>query len=85
MKAPYLPSFSDNLKKSRLPTIPGVVPDLRSLPTGCRFQDRCPDVVVRCRREEPSLLEFWDRHRDDADFWMDGIVRDVDLGGRGGR
>ena len=40
----------------RLPTIEGVVPDLRDLPVGCRFQDRCPDVIDICRSEEPELL-----------------------------
>jgi oligopeptide/dipeptide ABC transporter ATP-binding protein len=39
----------------RLPTIEGIVPDLRALPTGCRFQDRCPLVFERCRTEEPAL------------------------------
>ncbi len=52
-----VPSFGDNSKKARLPTIPGVVPDLRHLPLGCRFRDRCPDVVERCSTEEPKLLE----------------------------
>jgi cytochrome c biogenesis protein CcmG/thiol:disulfide interchange protein DsbE len=31
---------------------------------------------VPCKEEEPSLLEFWDRHEDDPSFWMVGIVRD---------
>jgi oligopeptide/dipeptide ABC transporter ATP-binding protein len=52
-----VPSYGDNAVQKRLPTIPGVVPDLRDLPKGCRFQDRCPDVVDRCRREEPALLD----------------------------
>jgi oligopeptide/dipeptide ABC transporter ATP-binding protein len=39
----------------RLPTIPGIVPDLRSLPPGCRFQDRCERVTDVCRSEEPEL------------------------------
>jgi oligopeptide/dipeptide ABC transporter ATP-binding protein len=52
-----VPSYADNAQKTRLPTIPGVVPDLRDLPKGCRFQDRCPDVVDRCRVDEPPLEE----------------------------
>ncbi|UCF48091.1 MAG: peptide ABC transporter ATP-binding protein, partial [Myxococcales bacterium] len=39
----------------RLPTIPGIVPDLRTLPTGCRFQDRCDRVGEACLAEEPAL------------------------------
>ncbi len=57
-----VPSYGDNAEQKRLPTIPGVVPDLRHLPEGCRFQDRCPDVVDRCRVEEPPLDEV-DGHR----------------------
>ena len=42
----------------RLPTIPGIVPDLRTLPTGCRFQDRCDLVSDVCRAEEPTLRQL---------------------------
>ncbi len=37
---------------TRLPTIPGMVPDLAHLPKGCAFADRCPKVQARCRQEE---------------------------------
>jgi oligopeptide/dipeptide ABC transporter ATP-binding protein len=50
-----VPSYADNARRPRLPTIPGVVPDLRKLPPGCRFRDRCELVVDRCKREEPAL------------------------------
>jgi oligopeptide/dipeptide ABC transporter ATP-binding protein len=50
-----VPSYGDNRKARRLPTIQGVVPDLRRLPPGCRFQDRCGDVFDRCAKEEPPL------------------------------
>ncbi len=39
----------------RLPTIAGIVPDLRSLPPGCRFQDRCERATAECRADEPEL------------------------------
>ncbi len=42
--------------KKRLPTIAGMVPDLRKLPRGCRFQERCPLVMDVCRKEEPPLV-----------------------------
>jgi oligopeptide/dipeptide ABC transporter ATP-binding protein len=38
-----------------LPTIPGDVPDLLAVPTGCAFAPRCPQVFERCRREAPRL------------------------------
>ncbi|MFW6051259.1 MAG: ABC transporter ATP-binding protein [Myxococcota bacterium] len=50
-----VPSFEDGVRRKRLATIPGVVPDLRELPSGCRFQGRCPDVVDACRQAEPPL------------------------------
>jgi len=42
-------------KKSRLNTIPGIVPSLLELPVGCRFSDRCPHVHEPCRKWEPPL------------------------------
>jgi len=39
-----------------LPTIPGVVPDLLTPPSGCRFHPRCSFAFDRCRIEEPKLL-----------------------------
>lgn len=40
---------------SRLQTIPGLVPNLLNLPTGCRFQDRCSRITDRCKQIEPDL------------------------------
>jgi oligopeptide/dipeptide ABC transporter ATP-binding protein len=42
----------------RLPTIRGMVPDLRKLPAGCRFQDRCDLATEVCRVEEPALQQL---------------------------
>ncbi|MEW6350775.1 MAG: ABC transporter ATP-binding protein [Thermodesulfobacteriota bacterium] len=39
----------------RLHVIAGMVPDLRRLPKGCPFQDRCPEVIDICK--EPPVLE----------------------------
>jgi oligopeptide/dipeptide ABC transporter ATP-binding protein len=43
--------------KARLDAIPGTVPSPGSFPAGCRFQDRCPLVIDKCRGEEPPLTE----------------------------
>ncbi|HLZ18291.1 MAG TPA: ABC transporter ATP-binding protein [Smithellaceae bacterium] len=40
-----------------LKTIPGAVPSLYDLPSGCRFADRCHLVMDQCRKHEPQLLE----------------------------
>ncbi|MBI2389837.1 MAG: ABC transporter ATP-binding protein [Deltaproteobacteria bacterium] len=47
---------STGARPRRLPTIEGMVPDLRELPKGCRFQDRCGYVIDKCREIEPELL-----------------------------
>lgn len=39
-------------------TIPGIVPDLLSLPSGCRFSDRCERAEEDCRRTEPRSNAF---------------------------
>jgi oligopeptide/dipeptide ABC transporter ATP-binding protein len=43
------------IKKNRLETIPGIVPNLLYLPVGCRFQERCSHVIDACRVKEPDL------------------------------
>ena len=50
-----MPSRSKG-RGTRLSTIGGSVPNLRALPQGCRFSDRCPAVHQRCREAEPPLL-----------------------------
>jgi oligopeptide/dipeptide ABC transporter ATP-binding protein len=42
-------------RKTRLTTIEGVVPNLRDLPAGCRFQNRCPYAEPRCAAAAPPL------------------------------
>jgi oligopeptide/dipeptide ABC transporter ATP-binding protein len=56
-----VPSYGENAKKKRLPTIPGVVPDLMRLGEGCRFRERCPDAVDVCATKEPDLLDVGGR------------------------
>jgi peptide/nickel transport system ATP-binding protein/oligopeptide transport system ATP-binding protein len=43
------------VKKNRLETIPGIVPNLLHLPQGCRFQERCSFAEAACRGKEPDL------------------------------
>lgn len=39
-----------------LEPIPGVVPDLRNLPPGCRFAPRCAYAIEACTAELPELV-----------------------------
>ena len=47
---------------ARLEAIPGTVPDLARLPTGCRFADRCPQVFGPCRDAVPGLRAVGPEH-----------------------
>jgi oligopeptide/dipeptide ABC transporter ATP-binding protein len=49
-------------ERKRLPTIEGMVPDLRELAAGCRFADRCSMVKDACREAEPALEEVEPGH-----------------------
>jgi peptide/nickel transport system ATP-binding protein len=49
-------------ERKPLPTIEGMVPDLREMPKGCRFADRCSMVIDKCREAEPTLDEFEPGH-----------------------
>lgn len=49
-----IPRIRDD-KLHRLPTIPGIVPDLLDLPAGCRYRDRCPQALERCGNFDPAL------------------------------
>ena len=42
-------------EQERLDIIPGVVPDARVFPQGCRFAPRCPLADDHCRAEVPPL------------------------------
>ncbi len=53
-------------KRVRLPTIEGILPDLRSPLAGCRFQARCPEVMDRCRAESPELVAVDDASGSEA-------------------
>lgn len=57
---PYTRGLIDSIpdplnRHARLKQIPGSVPDIRNLPKGCNFRDRCPRAQTRCSEEEPEL------------------------------
>ena len=52
-----VPGSSATAGRKRLEAIQGVVPSLFALPSGCKFNTRCPHVFERCLRDpEPDLL-----------------------------
>ena len=48
--------------KQRLQEIPGIVPSLLNLPTGCKFASRCPSVMPQCKEQEPALEQVASDH-----------------------
>lgn len=46
-----------------LPSIPGSVPDLASMPKGCRFAPRCKYATEKCRTQEPELVTIGENQK----------------------
>ena len=46
-----------------LATIPGQVPPLSALPSGCRFAARCPQASTRCHQESPGWTALGEGQR----------------------
>ncbi|WP_454721822.1 MULTISPECIES: ABC transporter ATP-binding protein [Cupriavidus] len=60
-----LPELEGEARRTRppLPEIPGVVPSIWELGTGCAFRARCPHAAEPCARAVPDLLAVADHHR----------------------
>jgi peptide/nickel transport system ATP-binding protein len=43
--------------RERLLQIDGSMPRLNAIPPGCAFNPRCPQVMDRCRRDRPDLMD----------------------------
>ena len=63
-----IPRLEDD-PKTLLSTIPGTVPGIGDLPTGCRFANRCPHVQNVCRDRAPVLEEAAGAHRVACHHW----------------
>ena len=65
-----IPRLEDT-PKTMLTTIPGVVPSVEDLPSGCRFANRCPYVKDLCSREAPELVGASPGHRVACHRWRE--------------
>tara|TARA_Y100001949_G_scaffold21049_1_gene14931 strand:- start:580 stop:1515 length:936 start_codon:yes stop_codon:yes gene_type:complete len=58
-KHPYTQGLLDSIptlrKEKKLKFIPGRPPDLVSPKPGCRFFDRCPEAMDKCKTEPPKI------------------------------
>jgi peptide/nickel transport system ATP-binding protein/oligopeptide transport system ATP-binding protein len=57
-----IPVLGRENKEDRLKTISGVVPSLLNLPSGCLYNDRCPDVFDDCHQVEPEMYQVGNNH-----------------------
>ncbi len=55
-----LPDFTNEI--TRLVSIPGITPDPTSLPSGCLFHPRCPQVMDICKVFYPEEIRIDDEH-----------------------
>jgi len=69
-----VPGLQEN--KEMLNAIPGVVPSPDNFPDGCRFQDRCPLVIDKCRTDEPLLEQVGNAHT--AACWRRAEVKKIE-------
>ena len=51
-----------HVEQQRLAAIEGIVPNPHAMPTGCRFNPRCPFADDRCRAAAPPLSEIKPGH-----------------------
>jgi oligopeptide/dipeptide ABC transporter ATP-binding protein len=66
-KHPYTTGLLESLPDidkdvTRLGAIKGSVPPSYSFPVGCRFYDRCPNAMERCKEHNPQLIEHESGH-----------------------
>lgn len=55
-------------RQERLSSIPGAVPSIEKMPSGCRFAARCEFATLQCVQEQPELLPVTPGH--DARCWL---------------
>lgn len=49
--------------KEKLQSIPGTMPDLIDVPSGCAFRDRCEHATEECAQVEPEMETVGDDHK----------------------
>ncbi|GHG96229.1 ABC transporter ATP-binding protein [Pseudodonghicola xiamenensis] len=57
-----IPKATEKRLSRRMPSIPGMVPNLAKLPGGCRFRPRCGDAMPICMQKDPGLADLGNGH-----------------------
>jgi len=58
-----IPKKNEDIERKRLYSIKGMVPNLLSLPKGCRFKPRCEDAMEICSEKEPEIIDIGNDHK----------------------
>jgi peptide/nickel transport system ATP-binding protein/oligopeptide transport system ATP-binding protein len=58
-----IPRNDEESEGKRLYSIKGMVPNLLSLPKGCRFKPRCEDAMEICSESEPEIIDVGNEHK----------------------
>ncbi|MFZ3589984.1 ABC transporter ATP-binding protein [Bacillus sp. DJP31] len=72
--------------KRKLGSIPGTVPAPHNMPVGCRFADRCSEVMDICRQKQPSTYKITENHT--ASCWIYGereVTQNDSVGNQGSK
>ena len=75
-----IPKRGKRIAGAKFESIEGMVPDLKKLPKGCRFQGRCDIEKERCREEEPPLVKVGERQSSRCFFADEVIASSTDKG-----
>lgn len=67
MRHPYTIGLMNSIPKihsdkQRLSPITGLMPDPMSLPSGCRFYERCKFAIEKCKHEAPEMVHVGGEH-----------------------
>jgi len=77
-KHPYTEALIECLpgdnKQEKLTVIPGEIPDLSDLPSGCNFHPRCKYAKEKCKKEIPNLFQV-NEHGKSACFYHEEVGR----------
>jgi len=65
-----IPSLATR-RKTRLNIIKGMVPGLDELPDGCRFENRCPNTMEKCKQQSPPMIKIADHHHVSCYLFME--------------
>ncbi len=60
-------------RKSQLRIIKGMVPGLDELPRGCRFENRCPEVMDICKEKSPPAVSVGKNHFASCHLFQDRL------------